>query len=545
MNGIRKRKLVILFFTLLLLFLGLDARLALLSSGTAEGAAQAGADHGRYAVTVNTGRGTIYDRSLRPLVNTEAEYVAVVAPESDAAAELAALAPHVSDLSALEQGFERGLPFTIRVDSPDIRADGVTVVRTLRRYAQTAVAPHVVGYVDGDGKGVSGIEKAFDAALSAQSGSETVSIAVDALRRPLAGVEPEVTQKGDSAAGVVLTLDKNIQLAAQEAAAKYLKSGCAVVMDVKSGDLLAVASEPAYSPDDVAAALKAEDSPLVNRAFSAYNLGSIFKIAVASTALENGVSSARTYTCTGEVDVSGRAFHCEKRSGHGTEDMALAFANSCNTYFITLGQLIGGKAILATAGRFGFGTGTVFAPGLASDAGQLPQASVLSSPAAVANLSIGQGTLMVTPVQVACMVSAVANGGLLPTARLVDGTTSGDGKVKDEYPNAVPERVLPASVAAQVRGFMIETVDEGTGQPAKPVYGGAGGKTSTAETGWVQNGKIINQAWFAGFYPAASPRYAIVAVCENGTAGGADAGPVFRSIANSLAPLCGYPSVPQ
>ncbi|HEX3027247.1 MAG TPA: penicillin-binding transpeptidase domain-containing protein, partial [Clostridia bacterium] len=103
-----------------------------------------------------------------------------------------------------------------------------------------------------------------------------------------------------------------------------------------------------------------------------------------------------------------------------------------------------------------------------------------------------------------------------------------------------PDRVFSESIANTIKKFMIYTVDSGTGTPAKPTYGGAGGKTATAETGWIQNGKTINQAWFAGFYPAESPRYAIVAMLENGVAGGADAGPVFKYIADSLAPSLGY-----
>ncbi|HEX2937617.1 MAG TPA: penicillin-binding transpeptidase domain-containing protein [Ruminiclostridium sp.] len=196
------------------------------------------------------------------------------------------------------------------------------------------------------------------------------------------------------------------------------------------------------------------------------------------------------------------------------------------------------------AKRLGFGRQTVFAPGLSADAGTLPTSTELKAPAAVANFSMGEGNLMVTPVQVACMVSMVANGGMLPTARLVKGIYDGDKMVTD-YPGAVAGRVISADIAQQIKAFMIKTVNEGTGLPAKPVYGGAGGKTATAETGWLKDGKTINQAWFAGFYPADSPKYAIVAMCENGKAGGADAGPVFKYIADGLAPTCGYPQVNQ
>jgi cell division protein FtsI/penicillin-binding protein 2 len=539
----KKKRVVAMFFTMLLLFLGVDARiyyLALLGNGSV----QTAGTHGSYTLKISGGRGAIYDRNMEPLVNINSDYVAVVAPNKDIASQLSALSPHVTDQSALMDDFKKGLPFTITVNTPFIDATGINVIKTQERYGKSAIAPHITGYVDGDGNGVSGIEKAYDDILKKYTSSVTESFAVDAQQRTLSGVTPQIITQGDDSGGVVLTLDKQIQLDAQTAADKYLKSGAVIVMDIKTGDILASVSEPEYSPLNVSAAIKQSDSPLINRVFTSYNLGSIFKIAVASAALKSGISTDFTYTCTGSVVVDGRTFRCEKTNGHGKEDMSLAFANSCNTYFITLGQKVGGAKILQMANLFGFGLPTVLAPGISTDAGQLPSAQELIQPAAVANFSFGQGDLMVTPVQVADMVSAVANGGLLPTARLVEGIYA-PGGMATEYPGAVPDRVISPQIETTIKNFMIKTVDQGTGMPAKPTYGGAGGKTSTAQTGWVQNGKAVNQAWFAGFYPAQSPKYAIVAICENGTAGGADAGPVFKYIANSLAPSCGYPAVSQ
>ncbi len=539
----KKKRVVVLFFTMLLLFFGVDARLCYLAL-TDDGNTQTAATHGSFTLNISSERGTIYDRNMNPIVDLTTKYVAVVSPGQNIALQLAALSPHVSDQSLLMNDLKKGLPFTITVDTPTINATGINVIKTQERYGANSIAPHITGYVDGDGNGVSGIEKAFDDVLKKYTGTVTETFAVDARQHTLSGVTPQIVTQGNNSGGVVLTLDKQIQLDAQKAAGKYLKSGAVIVMDIKTGDILASVSEPEYSPADVSAAINLSTSPLINRAFTSYNLGSIFKIAVASTALQSGISPSFTYTCTGSVVVDGRTFRCEKTTGHGTEDMSLAFANSCNTYFITVGEKVGGAKLLQMAKLFGFGTPTVLAPGLSTDAGGLPTANELIEPAAVGNFSIGQGDLMVTPVQVADMVSAVANGGMLPTARLVKGIYSPDGKLT-EYPGAVPDRVIPSQIAETVKSFMITTVNGGTGMPAKPAYGGAGGKTSTAQTGWVQNGKAVNQAWFAGFYPAQSPKYAIVAICENGTAGGADAGPVFKYIANCLAPSCGYPTVTQ
>lgn len=537
-----KKRIKIFFLVMLLLFIGIDARLGWLS--LKENSVQTADTHGRYSLKIESSRGTIYDCNLNPIVNNDVKYVAAVSPQANPAEQLRALSSHVSDISVLEAGLKKRLPFTIMVDTPNIDATGVSVFTTHARYAQNAIAPHITGYIDSSGNGVTGIEKAYDDVLKKYSSTITETFVVDAKRRALAGVDAKTTSTGNSNGGVVLTLDSQIQRAAQTAAYKYLKSGCVIVMNVKNGDILASVSEPEYSPLNVSAALKSSDSPLLNRVFSSYNLGSAFKIAVAATALESGIDESFSCTCSGVINVSGRDFHCEKTTGHGSENMSAAFANSCNPYFITIGLKTGGEKILEMAQRLGFGKQTVFAPGLSSDAGTLPTKQQLTSPASVANLSMGQGELMVTPVQVACMVSAVANGGYLPTARLVKGIYDGE-KMVTEYPNAVPDRVLSEEIAKVVSNFMVKTVNEGTGMPAKPVYGGAGGKTATAETGWLKDGKAINQAWFAGFYPSDSPKYAVVVMCENGKAGGTDAGPVFKYIADSLAPSCGYPTVSQ
>nr|PZM89224.1 MAG: penicillin-binding protein 2 [[Clostridium] cellulosi] len=537
-----QKRVIVLFFCVLLLFFAVDARILWIS--LSEKSVQTAAGHGRYTIKVDTGRGTIYDRNLSAIVNLGVKYVAIVAPGINSEEQIDALSSHVFDVSVLKTNIEKGLPFTITVDSPNINVSGVTVVNTRVRYSEEAIAPHIVGYIDSAGSGVTGIEKSFDKVLKDYSGSVTVTYAVDAKRRALPGVTPTITKTGSTNGGVVLTIDRKIQQAAQAGADKYLKSGSVIVMDIRNGDILACVSEPEFSPLNVKAALNMSESPFVNKAFSAYNLGSVFKIAVSCAALESGISNGYKYTCSGVVDVSGRDFHCHKLEGHGLEDMSLAFANSCNPYFITIGLKTGADKLLEVSKKFGLGRQTVFAPGISTDSGSLPTSDELKAPAAAANFSMGEGNLMVTPVQVACMVSAVANGGLLPTPRLVKGIYDGNKMVTD-YPGAVPDRVISTEIAEQVKSFMIRTVNEGTGLPAKPTYGGAGGKTATAETGWLKDGKTINHAWFAGFYPADSPRYAIVVMCENGSAGGTDAGPIFKYIADALAPTCGYPAVDQ
>ena len=541
MMTLKGNRVIISFFLMLLLLIGLIMRLFWLSASdnpykeTAE-------THGNYVLKVTTTRGTIYDSSMNPLVNNENAYYAAVMPDKkNAPALLNALSPYVLNLDNFIAKMKGNLPFSIKISSPNIQSPKVKVIRTYQRYSSSSVAPQVVGYINSDGTGVTGIEKSYDSLLKSYSQTINADYAVDAMGKSLEGVPVDISVQGKSCSGgVELTLNSYIQNLAQKAADKYLQAGAVVVMDVKNGDILACVSNPGFNQNDIAGALKGKDSPMLNRAFTAYNLGSVFKIAVTAAALQSGISPNFTYTCTGLINVSGKDFHCHYLPGHGTEDMKLALANSCNPYYITLGQKTGADKILAMAKSLGFGSSSELAPGLKTDDGILPSSEKLKLPAALANFSMGEGDFMATPVQVACMVCAVANDGLLPTPRLVKATVD-EKKQVHEIPGAVPDRVFSKDIASTIRSFMIYTVDSGTGSPAKPAFGGAGGKTATAETGWLKDGKLINQAWFAGFYPAQNPQYAVVAMLENGAAGGSDAGPVFKYIADGIAPTLGYP----
>ena len=540
----REKRVIALFFMLILMFGALIVRLAWLSQPDSM-ISQAAQVHGGYTLRIGTARGTIYDRQMTKLVNATDVYYAAVSPRGNLARQLAALSPAVSDLAQLEKQINQRLPFLIQVASPAVSAPGVQVVKMQQRYSDKSVAPQVIGYLNGD-NGAAGIEKAFDKELKSYSQSVTVSFPTDATGRALTGLDGQISVTGEgNAGGVVLTLDSGIQQAAQQAADKYLKSGAIVVMDPKTGDILACVSDPVFSQNNVAAALSSGDSPLSNKAFATYNLGSVFKVVVAVAALESGVSPNFTYHSTGSINVGGRLFHDDEPAGNGLLDMAGAFAKSCNTYFITVGLKTGGDKILSMAKTLGLGQVTAFAPNYISSQGNLPTADDLKISGEVANFSIGQGSLLVTPVQVARMMCAAANGGLLPTPRLVEKTVDNRLQTVKSYDSAAPVRVFSENTAKLLQSFLVKTVNEGTGTPAKPAYGGAGGKTGTAETGLIQGGKAIDRSWFAGYYPADNPQYVIVAVKENGVSGGADAGPAFKYIADYLASRCGYPQVKQ
>lgn len=527
---ILKREAVLFASVLFLLF---SAALALyrISDGTALFAAAQ--EQQTYTVTASAARCTVYDRNLEPLTGCGVtEYPAAVAPLSQTAAGLSAvLSPE--EMSPVLRLLSGGLPFAVMLPR-EAEAPGVSIFPVRCRYDGTGFAEHVIGYLNGEGHGVSGIEKAFDDVLS-DGGKVTVSYQVDALGHTLSAGKTEIadtTQKSSS--GVALTLDRSIQRLAERAAAKYLQKGAVVVLEVPTGKILAMASLPTFPQDDVSSVLDAEDSPLLNRAVSAYSVGSVFKLAAAAAALESGVSPEETYTCTGSISVDGQSFHCFDSEVHGEEDMKSAVANSCNTYFVHLMQQVPPEKFLAMAKSLGFGSSCTLAPGMESATGSLPSLSDLFVPRTLANFSFGQGVLTATPLQIAAMVNAIASGGVYTQPTLTAGTVNEDKSFAERFSVPAGQRVMSAQTASLLRDFMKASVDYGTSERGKPNYGTAGAKTATAQTGVFEDGEELVESWYTGFYPYEDPKFVITVFAEGGDGGGRTCGPVFCEIADGL-----------
>ena len=498
------------------------------------GLAEAAADQQTDTLTVSAGRGTIYDRNLDAVTGTGKEiYPAVIVPSDETAATLSRVcSPEM--MKSVGSFLSKGRPFTLKLPTK-VTVPGIDVFPQKSRYSPDFPAAHVIGYLGGSGNGAAGVEKAFDKFLSSEQGKITVSYQTDALGHILPGQKKTITDDSvQRRRGVVLTLDKSIQQLAERSLSRSLKKGAAVVLDVPSGKILALASLPSFSQNSVASVLKSADSPLLDRATSAYSLGSVFKLAAAASALEYGVSPDTTFTCTGAVDVDGQDFHCFSGERHGTENMKQAIANSCNTYFVRLMQKVPQENFLQMAKLLGFGGSCEIAPGMTTDAGTLPQLSSLKVPRSLANFSFGQGELTATPLQTAAMVNTIASGGKYTQPSLYVGEVDENLHFTDSAQPKKSVRVMSEKTASLLREFMKASAETGTGQKGKPDFGTAGVKTATAQTGRYVNGKEQNDCWFVGFYPYDSPKFVIVVFSEGGESGGITCGPVFRDIADGL-----------
>ena len=488
-----------------------------------------------YRLELAQTRGTFYDCAMRPLTGEEQSVVAAVAPVTEAAAALAEILPS-GGMAEVYPMLTKGVPFSLSLPELCASSPGIDVFQIDKRYQDQQTAACVLGYLNGDGTGAAGLERAFNEYLTEDAGEIAVSYKVDATGRILSGEGRRIDDTYyKKQRGVVLTIDKQIQQKAEELAGKYLKKGAVVVLEVPSGAIRAMVSVPTFSPNDVAASLTSEDSPMMNRALSAYNVGSVFKLVSAAAALENGHSPDEVYECNGGIPVTGSLFRCFNGIAHGEVDMKEAIAQSCNAYFIHLMQSVPASAFLDMAEKLGFGRSVVLAPDYASAPGTLPDSEELQNARALANFSFGQGSLTATPLQIAGLINAVASGGRYSEPYLVEALVDSSGNLTYQRESQEGTQAFGDETARLLQEFMEASVDHGTGEKGEPRIGGAGAKTGTAQTGVFRDGEEIEQSWYAGFYPYGDPKYVIVVFGEDGEGGGSTCAPVFRELADWMA----------
>jgi len=549
----------------LVAFCGLGLRLAWLGVVRHRPLALSAVEQRSLSVPLGPTRGDILDRFGRSLTDSRPVYrVAVypaLVPAGSPALRLLAETLGVDPVE-LEEDLAAGggAPVFVvnrlnAVRAASVKAlglRGVAVVAGEERYGPASGARHVVGYaslagaerqgpeVPGEGlAGTDGLERVWDRILTG-GGPARLSLFVDGRGRAIPGLGwrktfPEETGSPWTAVpcDVVTTLNLDVQKAVEAVMDSRVARGAVVVMDPSGGDILAAASRPDYDQNDVASYLSRADGALLNRVTLAYPPGSVFKPLVMAAALEEGVVRPdETFECRGEVIAGGRLIRCHTwPSGHGLISLREALAGSCNVAFVELGRRLGQEGLVEWARVLGFGSPT--GAGLPGEqAGCLP-GSTPAGPEPEA--AFGQGSLLVTPLQVARAYAVLANGGRLVQPRLVErvvAPTGAEAAVARPGPGA---RVVSRFTAAEVTAALTAAVGEGAGRLAA-VADGVAGKTGTAETGRTdQAGQELYHGWFAGYWPAWAPRYVVVVLIEDTPAGGAAAAAVFGEIISALA----------
>jgi penicillin-binding protein 2 len=465
--------------------------------------------------------------------------------------------------------------------------------RPVRQYNFGALAPHVLGYIGQveeasnedfvpESIGKEGVERAFDSYLQGKPGGKILRknhlgyiLGVEAIQQPTIG------------ANVYLSIDVRIQHIAEQAMRRVGRGAC-VIMDPRTGDVLAMVSVPNYDPnvfvpkvDSATWRQLTTDStrPMFNRAVQGYATGSTFKTIVAAAALRNPNAN---FTPNTIIDSPGAIYRANRwwkdwnPGGRGPINLRTAMLWSCNTFFYQLGIRTGIESIVDTAKLFGLGEcllvdeeGKPLISG--ESAGVVPGPKWMEeredrlfaswrrrkeqdpnfkqprtykerwSEGHTLNTSIGQGFVEATPLQMTTMISAIANGGNILQPRLVRAITRTEGgkvQLVKEYPvRKRAELGLPPAYLKALQDSLVATVNEGTGRRAgvsKDFQ--VAGKTGTAQFKTVMRGAVVvdNRAWFNGYAPAEDPRYAITVIVEGGTSGGGTAGPIVAEIMRKI-----------
>ena len=536
-------------------------------------------------------RGQITDRNGMPLAQNKLSYnLCIVFPtpldfsdpqalgfareKIDKAAKLIDRKINISDDAILRHYRNRGImPFEIAQNLTESEHKEVKeglpagmVVRPVyvRVYPNGKVAGQVIGYTGKTGRNLDGIvdnhetlwpetegreglEQTFNEMLTGKHGEYKLTFDKDGRKTSEKLITPPVPGHN-----VVTTLDVRLQALAEKALDAKAKRGAIVIVDPNTGDILALASWPTYDPNVFVPSISAEkfkalqddrDIPLLPRAFrSSYPPGSVFKIAVGMAALETGaVRPDDLFQCVPSLEIGNLTFRNWKKEDRGALNFVRAFTESCDTWFYQVGIKTGAEPIIDWALRLGFGAKCGI-PLRGEAEGRIPNDEYMKATHGrkllngdIANMSIGQGDIQVTPLQMAQAMATIANGGTLYQTRLVQQVQTFDNQIATAYQVRAKRTLdLSSETSDQVRTGMINVVNGagGTAHQASLDNVEVAGKTGTAQ--WGPKNKERTAAWFAGFLPADQTRYAFAAVYEGDVGskihGGSAAAPMIADV---------------
>ena len=517
-----KRSLLVFILLMLLMFFTI-LRIAALA--TADYTAVADTQNG-FRLNIGKSRGTVYDCNRVPITNNKEKIIAAVSPTPRAVTAISAVLEGEKLENALE-ALKSNKPIICELPKW-IECDGIICTKVYE--TENLIAKHIIGYTDPQGNGISGIEKAYDDILYSKD-DISIFYESDGMGRILKGVSPTLTYANKSAShGVVTTIDINIQSIVEEFA-KKIQKGAIVVAEAQSGKIRAIVSRPDFDVNNISNYLNDENSPLLNRAVNAYNVGSVFKPCVAVAGIENNLLNFN-YICTGSCEIIDRNFKCHKLDGHGKLNLKNAIAFSCNTYFYNLAFNIGSTTIYKTAKNFGFGQALKLCRGIATAKGNLPDSKKLENFAYLANFSIGQGELLLSPISMLTLYCSIANNGKYKIPSLIEGTIENGNFTAT--PDLYYTRVMSESTAEILKTYLKSVITVGTGGAANPKTVSAAGKTATAQTGKYKNGAEICQGWFCGFFPAENPKYVVTVFSEDITEQKISCSEIFALIADGI-----------
>jgi cell division protein FtsI (penicillin-binding protein 3) len=537
-------RLIAALVAAMLAMVGIVVRLAFLQVRESGTYAELGSTQRDHTEPLPAVRGEILDRDGVPMALTlEARDVyanpsLVTAPRSEAAQIAAVLGePKRPILDALTSSgtfayVVRQVDADVAAQLTDLHLAGIGFLPIAKRYYPAGpVASQVLGFVNVDGLGTTGLERQYDTELSGTPGERTIEMS--AQGQEIAGGK-QVVREPQPGSSLVLTIDRDLEFQAQQ----YLRSavrengakgGTVVVMDPRSGDIYAMATYPWFDPNAFASS---DPSRFVNRAVTdTWEPGSVNKTITAAAALESGsVTPTETFRVPGSRDVEGYTIH--DAEPHGVEEMTLGdiIAHSSNVGASLVADRVGNEGMQQAFTRFGFGSPT--GVGFPGEASGLMPAPAQWTDLTRATVSFGAG-VAVTPLQMASVYATIADGGVWVQPRLVAATIDAAGTRQDAPPPAT-HRVVRRPTAEMLTRMLAYVVQDGTGDQAQITGYQVAGKTGTAKK-LDASGRYVHRyvASFIGFLPAARPRVVVAVIIDEPKTvyGGVAAAPLFQQVA--------------
>ena len=580
----QRKRIIILLAAAILIFFLLVVRVAWLQIVDGEKLSSAAREQQTTDNAISPKRGLIYDRNMKILANNLSVETISITPKNvrsntkQTSAQIAAKLAEILELDEetvlkkiekesnfeyIKRKVEKDQADAVRAYIDEYRLDGIKFSEDTKRYYPYGnFASQVIGFVGNDNNGLEGIEMVYDEQLKGVPGRIVTANKTAGLEIPDNYESYYEAQNGKS---VVLTIDETIQhfvekhLETARIENQLEEGAAAIVMNVKTGEILAMATKPDYDlnqPFAVTAAveqkypdIKAELEKLEGSEYNAkltevtqflrrnkavvdsYEPGSTFKIAVASMALEENVVGLNDhFFCGGSIKVADRVIHCANRNGHGAETFVKGVQNSCNPVFIEVGARVGREKFMKYVQGFGFRDKTGIelpgeTDGIFHSADNFKEIDLATS-------SFGQ-SFNITPLQMVTMVAAVANGGKLMRPHLVKQLVDEEQSVIKEFKPTVVRQVISEETSKTMCQILESVVSEGGGKNAYLAGYRIAGKTGTSEKQPRGNGKYI--ASFIGFAPADDPEIVCLVILDQPPAGntyygGLIAAPVVKNI---------------
>jgi len=540
-------KVISIFF--LAVFIALTIRLAYIQLVGHEELSAATRSQSLIALEGSNTRGIIYDRNGEALVADEKQYIYII-KDSDFTKEAENLLQQVGAEIVSDENTGYQVYSSKRYEKSAgkslIKNNNAYILQASARYGEDQIAAHYIGYVNkSDLAGASGLELMYDEQLSALN--RRVYAAADVKGNILTGrgliIASEAGKDSYVAEGIRTTIDKDLQTAAEDIIGEMEKDCAVVILESKTGGIAAMACTPGFDPDNVDALINNEtvsaddmndeghEDALINKVTQGeYPPGSVFKIVTAAAAMEDGVDIDKTYYCSGHAVLDGLTIKCDTGgyAGHGNIGFEDAMARSCNSYFIQLGRDIGADKIIAMAEKMGMGHRVL--DGYPHEAAGHLMTEAERAGNAIGNLSIGQGEILVTPIQIAAMTNILANDGVDIGIHILTGE-----KQKQE-------QVISADTADSIMRMMESASVYGTGAALGLVEDSsvsesgskaiAALKTGTAE--YAATDGIHSHGWITAVTPCDEPEYTITVFVEDGGSGALSAGSVLKKIIEYL-----------